>query len=439
MAVDPIALEQRFLEEKPVQTGFDLSKGLQSAQALGGTFVKGFELQEEKKKAAAFEQLLNTKQEGMNQYIQEQEEAGIDISSFPDPELYASSKENIANWYNLVNTESEKQTKQKGVTKGTEQLVAGEDKEALKTFADVGEISGKEAFTEFGKIRTRERVVKILEGEALGTRAIPSGETDPEIIQGSIDAILEQRDILSSSPESGELAIKAKIASFDKKMQDLQKRISRSKQDVRFFEKEKRLRDEAGAKATERFLKDTKDVRKIQTGLDAVSEALVDLGLPLGLETIDPTDVDIPGAGFLGEKFRRFVRTDAGVKFIANVERLISSDRHELYGAALTANESKNFKAMLGRNFLGNEKQFLAALRAMERVNNEALRGTKRQIKGLEDTITPEDKKPKKKKKTSTKVTLSKDATDEQISEILRSAGKQVTPATIEAVRKQLR
>ena len=64
-----------------------------------------------------------------------------------------------------------------------------------------------------------------------------------------------------------------------------------------------------------------------------------------------------------------------------------------------TAQENANFKSMIGQSFLGNERQFLAALRAMRRVNEEGLVGSGRQEAGLREA--EERGKPKSKTETT--------------------------------------
>jgi len=409
--------------------GLDLSAGV---AAIPGAIQAGKAI-EQKSADRAFEDLLAAGKEGMTKMAEALVAEGSltpeDIAKLDPNSAVFQGQEGQIKWYQGIDA----QIKENQSKKQAEERAGLEGEELLETSVEQGLVSPVQQLGAQAGFDRAERVKQFIDtlggpdagGDGVSVRP---EENDIPTLQSAIDDRRQKIEDANTAGVSGDPDVRPLLKSWESEIRDFQKRINEQGKSTRFFSKEGRLKTEASTKAEERFIKDTTDNRQIATQMGVVNEALVELGLPNGIETFDPEGVDIPGAGFFGDKFKRFVKDPAGVKFVANVERLITQDRHDIYGSALTANESANFKAMIGKSFLGNEMQFLAALRAIKRVNEEGLVGSRRQEAGLEKAQERQRKKKGAKGKqpaaTTTETDTSSESEEEQVNREFRELFK---------------
>jgi len=381
--------------------GLNLMAGIQAVPEA----IEVGQAVEKKAEQRAFEDLLATGQEGMVKMsesllaegsITPQDAAKLD----PNNALFQGEEGQIK-WYQGI----DRAIKENQATKLNKKKATLEGEELVEVGVEAGEIGVESQLGLQKGFRREERVEEFMKN--LGSNestnlSVDKDETDAVVLQGVKDSIDEKIENANQTGIADDPGIASMIKGWQKQKADLDKRIRESNTERRSARGLASREAEADTKAGEKFIKDTVEARATQVQMDTVSQALVEMGLPDGVNTFDPGIVDIPGAGKLGTKLTRFVKTPAGIKFVANVERLISMERHKLYGAALTDTENANFKRMTGQNWLGNEMQFLAALRAIERVNKLSLQGSRRQEAAAEDTRRRNAPPPKKEKAKST-------------------------------------
>lgn len=340
-----------------------------------------------------FAKLLDAGKEGMiqtvNALIEEGSLAEEDLRGL-DPNLPQFQSENgQVTWYEAI----EQKLKKNVATKTRQELTSLEGEELVdEAFREGVDIS---ALRKGRKDVKREANIQAFfdarkEGAEDGRDPfdVDPGETNSVQIQRAIDSIDEDLAEIAASGIADEPAIKAEIARLKIKRSGLEKRIKNIQAEGRFQQKETRVASEAEQKAVEKFLKDTKDVRALDTQLNDVDTMLKEVfGLPEGLESQE-INIDLAGAGFFGTKFKRFAKGDKA-RFSQLIERIFAEDRHRLFGAALTGVEAPKFDALRGGQILGNEQLMVEALRLMKRDTSERMKGTKRQVKGIEDIQTP--------------------------------------------------
>ena len=354
-----------------------------------------------------FNDLLDKGQEGMiataNALINEGTFTAEDLQGM-DPNMAAfQSQEGQIQWYAGIKKKIDEK-KAKGVREKTSGLLTeGKEKEATTLQFEKGGIDFKQTATILQDIRSAEELKKFLDNkrddELLAkTDALEQEASEIAMVEG----------ILTGRAAKG---IKAIGSTNQKRIANINKELnrrgvqSRSDKNLAFRkEKEKSKLKENIIKAQEAFLKNKAPHISTTNELEELDKALKDLGLKEGLDSLDPSGVDIPGSGKFGKFFSRFVKSNEGVKVKGIIERLVAKDRHDLFGATLTQGENSAFQALSGTKVFSNQKQLLEYLRGIRRVNKTIMSvGSGRQKAALPNLNEPV---PSPKKKVRRQATL---------------------------------
>jgi len=366
-----------------------------------------------------FNDLLDKGQEGMiataNALINEGTFTAEELQGM-DPNMAAfQSQEGQVNWYAGIKKKIDEK-KAKGVREETSGLLTeGKEKEATTLQFEEGGIDFKETATILQDIRSAEDLKKFLDNKRGASDGKATSAMSDEELLAEIDAAeQEAQDIAivqGSLTGRASKGIKALAATNQKRIANIQKELNRrgvqrrSDKNLAFRkEKEESKLKENIIKAQEAFLKNKAPHISTTNELEELDKALKDLGLKEGLDSLDPSGVDIPGSGKFGKFFSRFVKSNEGVKVKGIIERLVAKDRHDLFGATLTQGENSAFQALSGTKVFSNQKQLLEYLRGIRRVNKTIMSvGSGRQKAALPNLNEPV---PSPKKKVRRQATL---------------------------------
>ena len=366
-----------------------------------------------------FGQLLDKGQEGMiataNALISEgtftaEELQGLD----PNMPAFQSEKGQIA-WYAGIKKKIDEK-KAKGVREKTSGLLTeGKEKEATTLQYEEGGIDFKQTATILQDIRSAEELKKFLDNKRDGLDGKATSDMTDDELLAKKDALEQEASEIAmvEGTLTGRAAkgIKAIGSTNQKRIANINKELnrrgvqSRADENLAFRkEKETRIIEENIIKAQEAFLKNKAPHISTTNELEELDKALKDLGLKEGLDSLDPSGVDIPGAGKFGKFFSRFVKSNEGVKVKGIIERLVAKDRHDLFGATLSQGENSAFQALSGTKVFSNQKQLLEYLRGIRRVNKTIMSvGSGRQKAALSNLNEPV---PSPKKKVRRQATL---------------------------------
>ena len=374
-----VELQSPFQNQPIGETGLDLGKTSIAQDPFGfGEKVAQIDV------GRQFGQLLDKGQEGMiataNALISEGTFTPEELQGL-DPNLPAfQSQEGQVAWYSGIKAKIDEK-KAKAVREETSGLLLeGKEKEATTLQFEEGGIDFTQTSTILQDIRSAEELKKFLDNKRDGLDGKATSDMTDEDLLAKKDALEQEATEIAivEGTLTGRAAkgIKAIGSTNQKRIANINKELnrrgiqSRADENLSFRkEKETRIIGENILKAQEAFLKNKAPHISTTNELEELDKALKDLGLKEGLDSLDPSGVDIPGAGKFGKFFSRFVKSNEGVKVKGIIERLIAKDRHDLFGATLTQGENSAFQALSGTKVFSNQKQLLEYLRGIRRVN----------------------------------------------------------------------
>jgi len=368
MAIDPLQIEAKLIEERTRPLEFDIAGQIKAGAFAGEAFAGGIRKDVQRQKAADFEKLLQSKEQGLLQFIEEAEAKGFDMDQFkPQVDISLKSKDTIASLLNKMSESIAKQTKAREVEKT---ITAPTELERTQAAVRAGIGKPKAVEAAFETQRQIEKAPKIQ--EAISKIELVDEKGEPR----GVSEIL-----VDLGPEERELFFDSKNQEFDPVFEKVIDSIKDKAKNSLAFDKwllqQKKFQktlDKDQVNRLDKYNKTVKDTPFVADMTNQFMDEMRDAGYT-GETIFDITGVgDLKGQGAGLKRIKTLFLDEKSTKTRSLISWMSMVVRHEFFGAALTEQEKTSFDEAMGNKTITNEFALITAIQKIAKRSQFKLR-----------------------------------------------------------------